>query len=288
MARGLAPRSVNKSYGYSLYAIFLPWCRDEGIETLAQLDRRAIDRFSATLYARRKEDGEPLSRYSIHAYIRPVRQLLSWAAEVGEEVIAKPQLPRRERPLRDVLTREEVDLLESALPSERDRLIIRIFADCGLRLDELTKLEPKDIVRSGRMAYLRVLGKRSRVRDVPLMPMLLRRLERHIERRPVDRTEDRIFLARKRAVSGGYEPLTESGVYKVVRDAIERARIPKRVFPHLLRHTWMTEMLRSGMNPIQLSLIAGASPDVIAQCYTHLTKDDAYEAMMSVLSRSRK
>jgi hypothetical protein len=46
----------------------------------------------------------------------------------------------------------------------------------------------------------------------------------------------------------------------------------------------MTEMLRNGMSPIQLSLIAGASPEVIANCYTHLTKDDAYSAMLRVLT----
>lgn len=38
------------------------------------------------------------------------------------------------------------------------------------------------------------------------------------------------------------------------------------------------------MNPIQLSFIAGASPDVIAQHYAHLTKDDAYEAMLRALA----
>jgi hypothetical protein len=47
----------------------------------------------------------------------------------------------------------------------------------------------------------------------------------------------------------------------------------------------MTEMLRNGMNRIQLSVIAGASPDVIAACYTHLTNDDAYEAMLQVLTK---
>ncbi|MGH8303006.1 MAG: hypothetical protein ACRET5_16225, partial [Steroidobacteraceae bacterium] len=58
----------------------------------------------------------------------------------------------------------------------------------------------------------------------------------------------------------------------------------KRVFPHLLRHSWMTEMIRHGMNPIQLSVIAGASPLVIAAHYTHLTKEDAYEAMLRVIA----
>jgi site-specific recombinase XerD len=39
----------------------------------------------------------------------------------------------------------------------------------------------------------------------------------------------------------------------------------KRVHPHLLRHSWMTEMIRNGMSPIQLSIIAGASMQVIQE-----------------------
>ena len=41
-------------------------------------------------------------------------------------------------------------------------------------------------------------------------------------------------------------------------------------------------MLRNGVSPIQLSRIAGASPEVIANCYKHLTKDDAYSDMLGV------
>jgi integrase len=102
-------------------------------------------------------------------------------------------LPQRSKPLRDVLSREEITLLEDVLPSERDRLIIRIFGDYGLRLDELAKIAPEDIIRFNRQGYIRVLGKRNRQRDVPIPPLLLRRLERFIERRPTERTADRVF-----------------------------------------------------------------------------------------------
>jgi len=60
----------------------------------------------------------------------------------------------------------------------------------------------------------------------------------------------------------------------------------REVHPHLLRHSWMTEMLRRGVNPIQLSVIAGASQQVIAEHYEHLTEDDAYESMIRALSAS--
>ncbi len=286
-ARGLAPRTLTNSYGYALKAVFLPWCESEGIAELAQLDLRAVDRFTASLLQRRRADGRLISKYSVHTYVQPVRQMLNWAAAVGEEVKAKPQLPTRSKPLRDVLTREELDLLERAAVTERDKLIIRVFGDCGLRLEELTRLTASDIVRSGHQAFLRVLGKRSRVRDVPVTPLLLRRLERHIAARPKERSSDHIFLSLRRSRSGTCDPLTPNGVYQVIADAVTRAGLTKRVHPHLLRHSWMTEMLRQGMSPIQLSLIAGSSVQVISDHYTHLTKDDAYEAMIRALSAGR-
>jgi integrase/recombinase XerD len=281
-ARGLSPRT-DEQYGYALRAVFLPWCVSEDITRLDQLDRRAFDRYTSMLLAKRNRYGQPVSKFSVHSFLRPVRLLLNWATREGEEVLARPQLPRREKPVRDVLSREEIDQLERVMVSERDKLIIRIFSDCGLRLDELTRLKAGDIVRSGRQAHFRVLGKRGRVRDVPVPPTLLRRLDRFIDARPADRESDRLFLGHRRR-GGVYTALTDIGVYQVVKDAFRRARMTKPVYPHLLRHSWMTEMLRNGMNPFQLSIIAGASQEVIAQHYTHLTKDDAYEAMLRALS----
>jgi integrase len=283
-ARGLAPRTIENSYGYALREVFLPWCSAEGIREVGALDGRVLDRFTSCLLRRRPRHGGAISKHTVHSYVRPVRQMLTWASRVGEDVRGKPQLPRCPKPVRDVLSRDEVDLMERMLTSERDRLIIRVFADCGLRLNELTPLRPGDIVRSGRQAHLRVLGKGSRVRDVPVPPQLLRRLERHIDSRPLDRSDDRIFLTLRRGPMGQYDGLTGDGVYQVVKDAVSRAGITKHVHPHVLRHSWMTEMLRQGMNPLQLSIIAGASLPVIMEHYTHLTKDDAYEAMIRAIT----
>jgi integrase len=282
-ARGLSPKT-DRQYRFALNSVFLPWCGTEGVTDVGQLDRRIFDRFTTALLDRRDTSGKPLSKFSIHTYIRPVRIMLSWASRDGEDVKAKPQLPRRPTLAREVLSREEIELMERALPNERDKLIIRVFGDCGLRLEELTGLRVSDVVRSGRQAHLRVDGKRDRIREVPVPPQLLRRLDRLIATRPDERTSEHIFLSRRRTPAGTYDALTEGGVYQVVKDAVARAGIEKRTYPHLLRHSWMTEMLRHGMSPIQLSLIAGASVQVISDHYTHLTKDDAYDAMLKVLS----
>jgi len=286
-ARGLSPRTLDNCYGYPLRVVFLGWCDESGIRDLADLDGRGLDRFTSSLYQRRPR-GHAISKHTVHSYVRPVRQLLTWAAHVGEDVKAKPQLPRLSKPWREVLTREEIDAMEQMLPTERDKLIIRLFGDCGLRLKELTQLTPSDIVRSGRQAHLRVLGKGQRMRDVPLPPLTLRRLERHINARPFDRSDDRIFLALRRGPMGQYDGLTGNGVYQVVTDAVARARITKHVHPHLLRHSWITQMLRRGMNPVQLSIIAGTSLPVIMEHYTHLTREDAYSAMLGALTPEKR
>ena len=67
----------------------------------------------------------------------------------------------------------------------------------------------------------------------------------------------------------------------------KQAQLGKLVHPHLLRHSWITEMLRRGMNPIQLAAIAGASEKVIAEHYAHLSHDDAYDAMARALASGR-
>jgi len=285
-ARGLSPRTIETSYGFSLQSVLLPWCEQEGITRVEELDGRTLDRLSSSLLSRTSDRGKPLSKHSVHSYLRPVRQLLTWAQREGEDVKAKPQLPKLPRQRKDVLSREEISRMELKAPTERDRLIIRIFGDCGLRLGELTRLRIQDVVRSRKGTALDVDGKGRRQRRVPVPPSLIRRLERHIASLPADDPTARLFLALHRGPHGYCEPLTESGINNLIGVAAARAGIGRNVHPHLLRHSWMTEMLRSGMNPIQLSVIAGASPEVIGSSYEHLNEDDAQEALIRALTAS--
>jgi integrase len=78
------------------------------------------------------------------------------------------------------------------------------------------------------------------------------------------------MLLGHRQRGGEYTALTELGIYQVVKDACRRAWIAKPVCPHLLRHSWMTEMLRQGMNPIELSFTGGVTRcDCAALCAPH-------------------
>ena len=78
-------------------------------------------------------------------------------------------------------------------------------------------------------------------------------------------------MSLRRGLSGEYEPLTRSGVLKLVRSAAERAGITKDVSPRLLRHSFITNALRGGMDSMVVAQIVGhSSLWMIERVYSHL------------------
>ena len=93
-----------------------------------------------------------------------------------------------------------------------------------------------------------------------------------------------MFLTLKRRDRIDYAPLSLAGLQATVWSLGQLAGIEKRVYPHLLRHSFATWALSRGMNPIQLAQILGhSSLRMIQQVYSHLTPADAYDALMRLL-----
>jgi site-specific recombinase XerD len=161
----------------------------------------------------------------------------------------------------DVLSKQEIQGLEDAAQTERDKLIARLLADTGLRLGELVGLRTTDVVRRGREAYLQVRGKGERDRLVPIN-RLQHRVERFIQHsRPKDSLSDHLFLAsRPHGSARGYEALTTRGVHQLIRTLVQKVELGKRVYPHLLRHSFATSALA-----IQLADILGHRSLVMIQ-----------------------
>ena len=291
-AQGLSRRTLN-AYEFPLRRVLLPWARVAGITRVEELDRRALDRYAADLYEASPVTGRPLSRDSVHSYLRPLRQLLKWAAAEGETVRGAPKLPQLKRRVLEVLSLDEIDALEAGAVTERDKLIIRLLAETGMRVGELVQLRFQDFRSSDRRYEVLVHGKGGRDRLVPITVALYRRVERFVTRtRPDDGHSDRLFLSLRRSRRiGVYEPLTVSGVEQLVRIAGERAQIrnaAERCHPHMLRHSFVTNALRRGMNPLVVKQFAGhTSLRMIDQVYSHLTTADAHDELLRMLSRPR-
>lgn len=289
-ARGLARATIVQSYGYPLRSVFLPWCAENGLTSLSQITSRRMTALSVMLLETPGKSGRQLSKDTVHSYTRGIRGFLQWCANEGEGNPPKPPLPRLPRRLLDVLNRDEIDALEATAETERDRIILRILSDCGLRSHELASLRQEQIIRHDRQTNLHVHGKGERDRFVPLPPSLSRRLERYLRfGRPKDARCDEIFVSLHRGRSGDYEPLTPSGVLQLVKRATYRAGFEKRVYTHLMRHSFITNCLRDGMSPILVAKIAGhSSMRMIERIYSHLTTEDAYDAMIAMYARSEK
>lgn len=284
-ARGLSRGTIEQAYKWSLEEVFLPWAARNGVTDTDHLTQRALDRFTAELLSEGGPRGE-LSRHTVHSYVRPVRQLLKWAAKEGENVTgALPQLPRLPRHLMDVLTREEIARLEDAATTERDKLIVRLLGDTGIRVTELCTLEVDAVRRHERGALLLVHGKGDKERKVPVSPRVARRLERYVRGRPEAAPSNFLFISHRRNADKEYEPITRSGVLQLVRNLADRTGMKKRVHPHLFRHSFATEALRRGMNPVQLMNILGhTSLRMIESIYQHLHGGDSYDAIMQFLA----
>lgn len=284
-ARGLSVRTL-EWYQYEIRVELLAWCVAEGITDPGQLTPALANKFTTHLL----EDGGkrgPLSRATIRSRVRAARVFLGWVekAEGGaSKVGAKPPLPKRQKLLPDVLSREEIHRMEDSVATERDKLIIRVLADAGLRLGELLGSRPDDLLEPKRGEFfIKVHGKGDEFRLVPLAPALYRRL-----RTLAHRTEGRdpIFLSLRKGPSGQHHPLTSSGAEQVVRLAGKEAGITKRVYPHLLRHSYATNWLKKNGNIISLKNNLGhADLSMITEVYSHLNASDDYAATMQVLSK---
>jgi integrase len=282
-ARGLSPKTIKEGYGYPLRNVLLPFCGREEITKPGQLSSRILDRLTSELLEQGGKRGA-LSKHSVHSYARAINHFLAWAHKEGEIGPVRAQTPKLPKKIVDVLSREEISQLEDTALNERDKLIIRILADTGVRVGELIGLRVSDLIERDRNYYLHVRGKGARDRLVPI-PRLSRRVLRFAERgRPHDARTDRLFVGLRRRPGGDYEALTASGVGQVVRTLGEVAGVRKRVYPHVLRHSYATYALTRGMNPVQLAQILGhSSLSMIQNVYSHLSPHDAYEAMAKVL-----
>ncbi len=282
-ARGLSPKTL-REYRFPLREVLVPYCERHGLTEPEQLTRAALDRLSTQLMDEGGKSGRPLSRHTIASYVRSINVFLSWAQSEGEAVAARAKAPKTTKRLIDVLSREEIAAMEDAAPTERDKLIVRVLADTGIRVGELVGLTVHDLIERDRTHYLRVGGKTGE-RMVPI-PRLYRRLLRYAQRgRPREVPSDRLFISLRRRPGGDYAPLTPSGVEQVIQELGASAGIAKRVYPHLLRHSYATWALTRGMNPIMLAHILGhTSLAMIQNVYSHLTPTDAYEAMVRTLA----
>jgi integrase/recombinase XerC len=292
-AAGLSVRSVEGDIRVRLERIFLPWCRDNGVTDPEELDQRTINRFSTHLLDEGGAKGQPLSPHSVAAYMKTTNAFLNWLREHADRKPAgrghKPKLPKREV---ELLTDAEVKAMIRKA-SGRDALIVQLLAESGIRVGELVGLRVNDLVEhdvvllNGTREHqkgIRVIGKGNVERFVPIPPDLHQRLRGLARTRPLDARGSNLFVAERRSSRSGYhEPLTVSGVQQLVR-WLGRNAIGRPVHPHLFRHTYISKLVRKGVDTTVIRRYVGHSSSVlIDQVYGHMRPQHTAALVLAAL-----
>lgn len=283
-SQGVKPSTIKHSYGYSLRAVLLPWCQNEGIASVADIDQHALERFAADLHARSTRTGKPLSDATTWTYQKATNQLLRWHA--AEHATTAPNVKLRQPAGRKIetLERDQIARMERTAAAERDRVIIRLLADTGMRPGELVSINKGDLRRQGSRHYVRIGGKTDE-RDVPITPEMFARLRALAP----GGDDDPVFVGLRRdRRTGEREVLTVPGVRQMVGALALDAGIRTVVNPYVFRHSACRWLLMSGQSTILVERILGhGSEAMIRYQYNNLGADDAHDRLMQVLRAER-
>lgn len=149
----------------------------------------------------------------------------------------------------------------------RDRAILELFFSTGLRLSELCSLN-RDLDLSRDEFSIR--GKGEKVRVVFLSDDAKQAIrEYHAKRKDMDEAMF-IELSRNKSKDGSRR-LTPRSIERIVRDVAIKAGISKKVTPHVLRHSFATDLLSNGADIRSVQMMLGHANITTTQIYTHVT-----------------
>ena len=207
-----------------------------------------------------------LSPVSVAGYVRGLKAFGNWCAaeELAEakalRTLRRPRVPHKlVEPLSDEALRR---LLDGA--STRDRAILLLFFDTGLRLSELAGLRSADLRPDG---SVKVMGKGARERIVPVGSTARQALARYL--RQGDGAADAVIFRSRRGGALGWR-----GIQQAFRRLKLRAGIPGRCSPHTLRHTFARAYLVNGGDAFSLQRILGHATLDMVKRYVVLADTD--------------
>lgn len=163
-------------------------------------------------------------------------------------------------------------LLESIDPQDvpygaRDRAMLEMLYGSGLRVSELVNLKAEQV--DWDEGFLRVLGKGSKPRLVPLGEVAARALRNYLSSargklRHDEVKADALFLSRRGT------RLTRERIRQIIRERARAAGISEHVFPHILRHSFATHLLENGADLRVIQDMLGHANLATTQVYTHV------------------
>ena len=241
-----------------------PFLEQFGERELAELRSENLNE-----YARHLRETHS-NTITIQSYVRALRAFLNWLY-LGDYVEAdfcrKFRLPKARKPFLNVLSDREIERVfavygdNSNVIHLRNRVILSLMLDAGLRLNEVVTAQVTDLhLPEG---YLIVTGKGSKQRAVSFGVTTLEHLKAYL---------DAVTPTRTLLQTAEGEPLTRDTLKNMFRKLKRKSGV-ERLHPHLLRHTFATRYLENGGSIYTLKELLGHTTLKQTQAYLHVAQN---------------
>jgi site-specific recombinase XerD len=275
-ARSAAERT-RRAYSVDL-GQFVEWAKQNDLQP-SGVRHRDVRRFGAALSV---DSASPATVARKLAAIRGLFDFLVRTERIGQNPADLVSSPKKEQKLPRLLSAEQARTLLEGIPARtplelRDRAMLELAYSCGLRCEEIVNLD------LGSMDYeteqLRVMGKGSKERLLPVGEPAQRALRRYTERGRhalvSDRAEAALFLSKNG------RRLSNSDVTRRLSLWVREVALAGAVSPHSLRHSFATHLLEGGADLRTIQDLLGHASISTTQVYTQVDAArlrDAYAA----------
>jgi site-specific recombinase XerD len=221
-----------------------------------------------------RKDSDTLKKRTQNYYLIALRGFLKYLARSGIEALPPERIELAKTPDRslDLIDRSELERLRKVTSGNkeqdlRDIAIIEMLFSTGLRVSELVSLNRDLDLSKGEFS---IRGKGDKVRLVFVSPAAKNAVEEYLK----SRTDvDEAMFVRLQTPSGKDENLrlTSRSVERIIARRAREAGISKKVTPHVLRHTFATDLLYNGADIRSVQMLLGHADISTTQIYTHVT-----------------
>jgi integrase/recombinase XerD len=267
--KGLAQNTLS-AYSHDLtgYTRFL---QKSGIVNVAEVDQGLLLAFLAHLKA---EGLSPQSRSRVLSALRGLHRFLVREHYLDQDPSRLIESPRTMRSLPELLSTAEVERLLAAPAGDdalalRDRAMLEVLYATGMRVSELVGLCLGDLRLD--IGCLNAFGKGGKQRLIPLGEVALDVLDDYLDGARGQLLRDdkiaQVFLNRRG------RPMSRQGFWKNLKAYALRAGISKRVYPHMLRHSFATHLLDNGADLRAVQAMLGHADISTTQIYTHVVQE---------------
>lgn len=260
--RGLSPNTL-QAYRRDLCQ-FRDWLKKEFL----QVDSALIGNYLATLREKGNKSRTLNRKLSV---VRMFYKFLYTEGKIDHNPVEGVSSPRLGRKIPSFLSEKEVEaLLEAPSVDEqygsRDRAILEVIYGAGLRISELVNLNLTDLNLKG--GWVKVLGKGSKERIVPLGREACRWVRIYLRKRRIE-TTDKLSLFCNRYG----KRLSRQACWKITKKYSQKSGITKKISPHTLRHSFATHLLSRDADLRFVQELLGHTNISTTQIYTHITQE---------------